>query len=56
MGRLYGWSWGWFNKSVRAISREAASGETALSISAANVSVHIIWRRQVVQVMECLVG
>ena len=37
----------WFNKSVREISREAASGVTSLSISAANVSVHIRCRRRV---------
>ena len=39
----HGGEW-WFNKSVRAISREAASVVTALSISAANVSVNITWR------------
>ena len=35
---MYGWSFGewWFNKSVRAILREEASGVTLLSISAAN--------------------
>ena len=46
----------WFNKSVRAISREPASGVTALSILAANVSVHIRCRRRVVRVIEGLVG
>ena len=46
----------WFNKSVWTISREVASGVTALSISAANVSVHIRCRRQVERVMEGLVG
>ena len=51
----HGGEW-WFNKSVRAISREAASGVTALSISAANISVHIRCRRRVVRVMEGLVG
>ena len=51
----HGGEW-WFNKSVRAISREAASGVTALSILAANVSVHIICRLRVVPMVEGLVG
>ena len=57
LGRKIVWlvDW-WFNKSVRAISREAASGVTALSILAANVSVHIRCRRRVVRVIEGLVG
>ena len=36
----HGGEW-WFNKSVRAILREASSGVKGLSILAANESVHI---------------
>ena len=50
----HGGEW-WFNKSVRAISRESVSGVTALSISAENVSVYIRCRRRVVRVLEGLV-
>ena len=51
----HGGQW-WFNKSLRAVTREAASTVTSLSISAANVSVYIRWRRRVERVMEGLVG
>ena len=46
----HGGEW-WFNKLVRAILREAASG-----VISANVSIHIRCRRRVVRVMEGLVG